>query len=285
MIAARVAAACILILGLTFFMVRSLGQGAQRPAIEGTIESCPFAVISPMGGEVAEILVHVGERVRPAQLLVRLKPLDSTGQLERSLAAINRLPPNFLQTAAGMLDRVRPHTWAELTATDPELRVAEQEYVDALAAAQPDRIRTAARRREAAYRKRALLGPDALQTAKSLLRDSSSNVELLNKLQDSSRLVASEAGTVEILDLHHGEIIPPLGRVALLTATNRWRVRAHLPDEAIASFPPGKQVALLLSSGRKISANIENVTLGELTAVSTDAALQAQTGNRVRILE
>jgi multidrug resistance efflux pump len=291
-ITARVFAACLASVGLTIPVTIWDTRSGGRATIEGTVEPQGFAVISPTGGEVQEVLVHPGDRVGAGQVLIHLKTWNHDPQMERSRAALKRLPPAFLETAAGVLERVRPHTWAELMGTDPELRTAEQEYVDATAAllandsgAARKRVDAAIERRRQAHQRLGTFGPDTLRTAQILLRNSSGTVRLLDKMAASYEVRSAEPATIELLDLHPGDMVLPLGHVALLAATNRWVVRARVPESAARDWHSGREIQVRLATGEQVNATIQNITGRDLTALATNLPVRPAPGSAVSIAQ
>jgi multidrug efflux pump subunit AcrA (membrane-fusion protein) len=191
------------------------------------VESESRIVNAPLGGIVEVALVKAGDRVTAGQMLIRLRETEFDERMRRVQSILERNPPDTVATAGTLMGRISPKVWRQLTATDPQLLAAEQDYVDAAKFAEQDHspaaeatLKRASARRLAMQRRIAQIRPGAMESFGDLYLRTAEDLNWLSRQRAAAEVRAPFAGTIEIMDLHPGDVLAPLARVALLACNS-----------------------------------------------------------------
>lgn len=270
-------------------LLRLTTHGAERPGIEGVIEPVAIPLMSPIGGKIAEVLVHRGERVKAGQLLIRFVASDMELRLEQLHGSLRAAPRRVVDATTSMLERLPPATVARLKRTDPKILGAEQEYTEALAmverspsAAASLRLKRAEGRRKDVYERAGDFDPRRLQALRNLYSDSAEMLRWLDAQRDSLEVRAPSDGWIELMDLAAGDGVTALSPVALFDRGDRFMVEARTGENESAR--QGQRIEVMLARGGRVAAVVESMEGHRLKASVTNPAMGLQIGERVRVL-
>jgi multidrug efflux pump subunit AcrA (membrane-fusion protein) len=195
----------------------------QTPAAARPAEPEAAVVSAPFGGWIQEVLAAPGEHVTTGQLLLRLGNPEVDTQVRRAQTALRQVPPRFVDAASSLLHRVPGPLWRDLVQTDPELRAAEQEYADALAAFERDagpaaktRLTAAEKRRMEAQRRVGELRPERLAAVSDLYRQNLATLRWIERQRRLGEVRSPVNGKVELIDLKAGDRVDPFAPLALI---------------------------------------------------------------------
>jgi biotin carboxyl carrier protein len=214
----------VVMLGLAVAKAHQPARAAARAWQPGDSQ----ILTAPRGGVVTAVLVRQGDAVVKGQLIVQLHLGELDDRLTKAKAALERTPPELVDSAAWFLGRIPGQMWRRLIATDAGLLAAEQEYAEAVAAAElnpgpseKERLKRASAHRVEEQQRVGRLTPGSLGQLAASYRERADDVTWLTRQRSAADVRAPSNGVVEIFDLHPGDTVPPAGRVALVSATTR----------------------------------------------------------------
>ncbi len=165
-----------------------------------------------IGGKVTERLVEAGDRVRKAQPLARLDPVDVRLQL----------------------DGVR----AEVAAAEANLRAVRAEY---------DRYKTLMKR-QLVSRSQFDAAENAYRSAQARLQQSRAQADVASNQLEYAELRANQAGVIAERRVEAGQVVAAGQTVFVLAADGEREVAINLPEQALARYRVGQPVSVELWS-------------------------------------
>jgi HlyD family secretion protein len=270
------------------------------PAIAGMVRQTEIRIAPEISGRLASIEVRPGQSVHKGDLLAVL----SNPELEASLGEARAA----LRSAKAERDRIYSGVRAEEVAilhrsvetAEANLRFAEQEDVRsvALAARQfasrqqldESNAALAKARADLALKQSQLAaaraGPTAEERALADARVAlaEATVASLQAKLDKTRLVAPVEGTVGILVVEPGEIVP-VGKPVLTLEVGQERWFAFtLREDALRDLTVGSEVSLRTDDGRPIAARVTELrALGEFATWRAARAVSDHDLNSFRL--
>ena len=218
-------------------------------------------IVSSMGGTVGKVFVRRGDHVMAGQILLAFEAPELDKRLARARSVLHKVPPQFLNAAASLIQRIPPSTMARLVRSNPEILAAEQEYATALAAsertsspASRQRVKRAEHQRKQAYENQGGLRLDRLSALRNLHDEGLDTLRWLESQRSRFEVRAPAEGSIELLDLQPGAIVPPLAPLALMDMDGRFIVRVRVPEKVkpgqriVVAFPGGKPVTTVVGS-------------------------------------
>jgi multidrug resistance efflux pump len=227
---------------------------ATRPpdhlVLSGSLEARTIEVGSLVGGRVEAVYAREGDRVAPGQPLVRfesdLRDLEVAEQRARveearaTLARVERGPRREelerarIEWQAAETDRRR---FAELWA---EGVVPRRDYDSAL-------VREATARQTLREAERGGRAEDVAAARAALAREGG-RLAFLERQRRETLVTAPAAGTVEVLDLRPGDLVPANQPVATLLERGQLWVRVYVPEPELGKVRVGQPVAVTVDT-------------------------------------
>ena len=274
-----IAAAMMAILVASIAAVVLFDRSDVHPPIAGMVRQTEIRIAPEITGRLTTIAVKTGQQVRKGDLLATLDNPDLAASLSESKAA--------LAAARAERDRIFSGVRAEEVAilarsmqtAEANLRLAQQEITRTAALTARDFAsrqelddRTAALAKteadlelKRAEHASASAGPTveerALADARVALAEATA--ENLQAKLDKTRLVAPVDGTVGVIVVERGEIVPVGKPVLVLEAAKPW-FAFTLREDALGRLTVGGSVDLVEANGGKIAALVTELRpLGE----------------------
>jgi len=230
----------------------------------GTIEVDEVRVSSLVGGQIAEVLVREGDRVRQGDVLLRYDTADIELQANQARAALKAAEAQFALARAGARwedikaakELVNQAEAAESSAV-ADLERAENLHTQGAATdkqrddAQTRRDLAAAQRAQAkAQYSKAVAGarPEELEMAEAGVDQARAAVDLAEKKLADCEVVAPLDGTIVHRLVEPGEIGAPGGTLFVMQDQSLVRLTVFIPEPDLGRVALGDPVAVSIDS-------------------------------------
>lgn len=226
---------------------RSDAHGAR--VVMADLEPLALPVSASIGGIVGEVCARAGDHVHKSDLLVRFDAAELRTKV-RDLETAATLIETAAESGA-ILGRIPAHLKTYVFESHPDLRAAEQNYVDALEAlkrspsqnraAAQDRLdrATAERTRVRRHLEIALANAGLGRSVPSIVANLRRNIAELNDRLREYEVRSPVEGVVDILDLHPGDRVFPRAPVAVVTVPGEYEADLIMPETDARQLKPG----------------------------------------------
>ncbi len=257
------------------------------PVFTGRFEQETMPVIAKTGGRVREVCAREGDAVDAGRTLVRLDDSELQARY-RSLKTLADRAAAGTDLMASLEDAPAAAK-AQLIELNPAVQAAENDYLAALAAydkarAEGGDARVAQERLEAAGRRRTETRVRVSRQVGRFLASSDTvsaevreAVKLLEEQLAQSAIVSPADGSVDILQLHPGDIVLPGQPVAAVAVRGHYSVTLHVTEAQLAGMHEGRSVEVTVGGIRPSCA-------GKVERIARDTADEEdEAGFAVRI--
>lgn len=235
--------------------------GSREDAqVLGTVERDRLELVAEAHEPIAEVLVHEGDHVAAAQVLLRQSAGAMQPRLEQAQAQLDRTEQQLRELRAGVRRQEIEQARAALAAAISAQTVAELEFKRVEQVVQAKLQSQAALDQARAARDAATAARTQAQARLSLLNEGTRTEQIaqasaavtaaraaLAELQVSAaryELTAPRAGVIEALPYKLGER-PPAGQpLVVMLADGATYARVYVPEMLRASFQPGTAVTV-----------------------------------------
>ena len=261
-------AAAIVVPGLFLIGMRA---GVRTPSVKkGWINPVLTIPRALFGGTVREVLAKTGDRVESGQVLVRFE----AGDLETRLMQLRKAAHAAEAAVKGgnAMAQIPNQVRQYLYEMHPDTVNAEREYVDALAASDPARLRRATEERMAVRRSLGQLFADRANAGDSqvYLAEIARNIAEVEKLLRDAEVRAPSSAVVDLLDAHIGEKFQPGQPVAVLISAGEYSVQLGAAEAELTRLHSGMSLKGRLEGGGTIDAKIESISMRKLPVIARD---------------
>lgn len=261
-------AAAIVVPGLFFIRMRA---GVRTPSVKkGSINPVLTIPRARFGGTVREVLAKTGDHVESGQVLVRFE----AGELETRLMQMRKASRAAEAAVKGgtAMSQIPNQVRQYLYEMHPGTVNAEREYVDALAASDPSRLRRATEERMAVRRRlgRLFAGSANASDSRVYLAEIARNIAEVEKLLRDTEVRAASDAVVDLLDAHVGEKFQPGQPVAVLVSAGEYSVELGATEAELTRLHSGMSLKGRVEGGGTIDAKIESIAMRKLPVIARD---------------
>jgi HlyD family secretion protein len=250
-------------------------------AASGTIEAIEVDVSSKVSGQIVQLAVDEGARVKPGDVLATVDHATADIQLRQAEAGVDLAQAQLVLLRNGARKEDIRQGEAALTQAEANLRVAaddarrmrELAKTGSVTPKQRDdaeaRLTVAEAQRNAAgdslNKLRQLARPEEIQAAEARLAQARAAADLLAKTIADCTIVAPAAGTVTHKAVEAGELVAPGSTVVTVSALDSVYVMIYLTEEEVGRVRLGDPVDV------QIDALPDRAFPGKITYISPEA--------------
>lgn len=267
----------LLLLAAVLLLPGCNGREAQLSA-NGTIEATQVRVVAEVSGQLKELAVTEGDRVKAGQILARLDASTYQTQMEQAQAAVDSAGAGLAEARSGsrtqdieaaqheaerlaaqaaaaqeqvsQLEDSLARTEAlyeqgaaaekDLTSLESQLKVARYQWQGAQAALEAARSRLALL--EAGNR------PETIQRQEAGVRQSQAGLDMARLNLKKTELTAPVSAVVARLNFSQGELVNPGAEiVTLLDDTDLW-LNVYVPENKLGRVKVGQTVSITVDT-------------------------------------
>lgn len=267
----------LLLLAAVLLLPGCNGREAQLSA-NGTIEATQVRVVAEVSGQLKELAVTEGDRVKAGQILARLDASTYQTQMEQAQAAVDSAGAGLAEARSGsrtqdieaaqheaerlaaqaaaaqeqvsQLEDSLARTEAlyeqgaaaekDLTSLESQLKVARYQWQGAQAALEAARSRLALL--EAGNR------PETIQRQEAGVRQSQAGLDMARLNLKKTELTAPVSAVVARLNFSQGEFVNPGAEiVTLLDDTDLW-LNVYVPENKLGQVKVGQTVSITVDT-------------------------------------
>ena len=254
------------LIGLAVLAAAACGSRAPKNVISatGTIEAVEVDVASKVAGQIVDLAVDEGARVKPGDLLATVDHATADIQLRQAQAGVDLAQAQLVLLRNGARKEDIQQGEAALIQAEANLRVTQDDAKrmreliktgsvtpktrdDAEA-----RLTVAEAQRNAAAdnlkKLRQLARPEEIQAAEARLAQARAAAELLAKTIADCTIVAPTAGTVTHKAVEAGELVNPGSTVVTVSALDSVYVMVYLTEEEVGRVRLGDAVEVKIDA-------------------------------------
>jgi len=271
------------VLVLAALMAAGCGARAAKDVISasGTIEAIEVDVGSKVSGEVQQLAVDEGARVKPGDLLATIDHASADIQLRQAQAGVDLALAQLVLLRNGARKEDIQQAESGLTQAEANLRVAQDDAKRMRELAKTGSVTTKSRddaearltvaeaQRSAAVdalnKLRRLARPEEIQAQEARLAQARAAADLLAKTIADCRIVAPAAGTVTHKAVEAGELVGPGSIIVTVSELDSVYVMLYLAEQEVGRVRLGDAVEV------RIDAFPGKVFPGRITYISPEA--------------